>query len=391
MNVRVTGGISAFTSARRELPASSVAGMLPRKGVASGVILACLIFFALVGCFFTIAGCKGSISARPIGQTVTITPPLGLPPVPIPPGNPPTAQTIALGRVLFYDRRLSKDNTISCASCHMPNLGFADGAKVSRGVGGMNGVRNAPSIVNAGYLPLQFWDGRVQSLEEQAASPIANPVEMNQPHDVSIGKLAKDPEYLALFNQAFGPGGVTLQRVENAIASFERTALSGNSPYDHYEYGGDKTALTPSQIRGLQIFTDPKRGNCSTCHLVNEKYALFADGKAHNIGVGAGDAATFSDVGRFEQTKTDADRGAFVTPMLRDVARTAPYMHDGSLKTLKGVVDFYAGGGNSNPYLDKQIRKIELSARDRQDLVAFLQSLNGEYPANIGPPNQKVK
>jgi cytochrome c peroxidase len=341
------------------------------------------------GIFVAVTGCKGRVSARPIGETVSITAPLGLPPVPIPPENPPTAQTIALGRLLFYDRRLSKDDTIACASCHMPTLSFTDGSKISRGVGGMGGVRNAPSVVNAAYLPLQFWDGRAASLEQQAAAPIANPVEMNQPHDVSVGKLAKDPDYQQLFNQAFGPGGVTLERIENSIASFERTVLSGNSAFDRYQFGGDKSALTASQIRGLQIFTDPNKGNCSACHLVNDKYALFTDGKAHNIGVGAGDAATFTDLGRFEQTKADADRGAFITPMLRDVARTAPYMHDGSLKTLKDVVDFYAGGGNSNPYLDKQIKAIKLTAQDRQDLVAFLQSLSGQLPANIGPPTGK--
>jgi cytochrome c peroxidase len=378
MNVRVTDGNRAFYSPHHLM-----------RGSASAMIRRCRSAFTVMGAsliIFTIAGCKGPVSARPIGAPVSITPPLGLPPVPIPAENPPTAQTIALGRLLFYDKRLSKDDTIACASCHMPALGFTDGSKVSRGVGGMSGVRNAPSVVNAAYMPLQFWDGRAVSLEEQAASPIANPVEMNQPHDVSVGKLAKDPHYIALFNQAFGPGGVTFQRIENAIASFERTGLSGNSPFDRYRYGGDKTALTPSQIRGLEIFTNPERGNCSACHLVNNSYALFTDGKFHNIGVGAGDATTFSDMGRFEQTKAEADRGAFMTPMLRDVARTAPYMHDGSLKTLKDVVDFYAGGGNSNPYLDKEIRAIKLTAQDRQDLVAFLQSLNGEYPANIGPP-----
>jgi cytochrome c peroxidase len=368
MNVTVTKVIRVFWRVRHVTRSS-----------AFGAILISLSFFAM-------AGCRRSVSARPIGATVHITPPLGLPPVPIPPANPPTAQTIVLGRLLFYDPRLSKDDTIACASCHMPTLSFTDGARRSRGVGGMSGFRNAQSVVNAAYLPLQFWDGRAASLEEQVASPIANPVEMNQQHDVSVAKLAKDPRYAALFDQAFGPGGVTLERVENAIASFERTVLSGNSAFDRYQFGGDKTALTPSQIRGFQIFTDPKKGNCSACHLVNDKYALFTDGRAHNIGVGADDSATFTDVGRFQQTKADADRGAFITPMLRDVARTAPYMHDGSLKTLKDVVDFYAGGANSNPYLDKEIRAINLSAQDRQDLVAFLQSLNGEYPANIGPP-----
>ncbi len=331
------------------------------------------------------------MSGKPIGPPVAIKAPLGLPPVPIPPDNPPTVASIALGRSLFYDPRLSKDDTISCATCHNPVLDFTDGNKISHGVGGSAGVRNAPPIVNAAYLRLQFWDGRATSLEEQAAFPIANPVEMNQPHDISVAKLAKDPQYDVLFNETFGPGGVTLQRIENALASFERTVLSGNSAFDRYQFGGDKTALTPSQIRGFQIFTDTKRGNCSTCHTVNDKYALFTDGKAHNIGVGAGDAGTFSDMGRYPQTKADADRGAFMTPSLRDVARTGPYMHDGSLKTLKDVVDFYAGGGNSNPYLDKEIRTIVLSAQDRQDLVAFLESLNGTTPANVGPPPTAAK
>jgi cytochrome c peroxidase len=288
--------------------------------------------------------------------------------------------------MLFYDNRLSKDNSLSCASCHNPALDFTDGAKISRGVGGTNGIRNAPTIVNAAYLPLQFWDGRAISLEEQAASPIANPVEMNQPHDVSVAKLGKDPRYKALFAQAFGPGGVTLKRVENALASFERTILSGNSPFDRYQFGGDKNALTPAQIRGLAIFTDPAKGNCSACHTVNQTYALFTDGKAHNIGIGAIDASTFSDIGRNHQTNVETDKGAFITPTLRNVADTAPYMHDGSMKTLKEVVDYYAGGGNSNPYLDKEFRAINLSAQDREDLVEFLRSLSGDMPPNIGPP-----
>lgn len=336
-------------------------------------------------------GCRTTVSAKPIGPAVAIKAPLGLPPVPVPADNPPTTASIALGRLLFYDTRLSKDDTVSCASCHNPVLNFTDGNKVSHGVGGLTGVRNAPPIVNAAYLRLQFWDGRAASLEEQAGFPISNPVEMNQPHDVSVEKLAKDPQYKQLFDTTFGPGGVTLQRIENALASFERTVLSGNSAFDRFEFGGDTKALTPSQYRGLRIFTDQKRGNCSTCHTIDNQYALFTDGKSHNIGVGAGDAGAFTDMGRYPQTKVDADRGAFMTPSLRDVARTGPYMHDGSLKTLKDVVDFYAGGGNSNPYLDKEIRTIVLSAQDRQDLVAFLESLNGDPPANVGPPKNVGK
>jgi cytochrome c peroxidase len=332
-----------------------------------------------------LCACNKPVSTKPLGATVHIQPPLGLPPVPIPAANPPTAETIALGRMLFYDGRLSKDNSLSCASCHDPKKSFTDNSQFSRGVGGAMGVRNAPTIVNAAYRPLQFWDGRAVSLEEQAAGPISNTIEMDQPHDASVDKLKTDHRYNVLFNQAFGPGGITLERVENALASFERTALSGNSPFDRYQFGGDKTALTPSQIRGLAIFTDPKRGNCSACHTVNKTYAFFTDGKAHNIGVGVGDN-TFSDMGRFTQTKLEADRGAFITPSLRDVANTAPYMHDGSLKTLKEVVDFYAGGGNSNPDLDKEIRAIKLSSEDREDLVEFLKSLSGQVPPNIGPP-----
>jgi cytochrome c peroxidase len=174
--------------------------------------------------------------------------------------------------------------------------------------------------------------------------------------------------------------------VERALASFERTVLSGDSPFDRYEYGGDKSALTAAQIRGLAIFTDPNRGNCSACHSVNDHYALFTDGIAHNIGIGVGDDGTLIDSGRFHTTGIEADRGAFITPTLRNVANTAPYMHDGSLKTLKDVVDFYAGGGNSNPYLDRNIRAIRLSARDRQDLVEFLKSLTGVMPQDVGPP-----
>jgi cytochrome c peroxidase len=350
-----------------------------------------VILSSVVGCALMVAssGCRTPVSAKPVGAAVQIKAPLGLPPVPIPADNPPTAETIALGRMLFYDNRLSKDDSLSCASCHNPGLEFTDGSKISRGVGGTRGVRNAPTILNAAYLPLQFWDGRAISLEEQAASPIANPVEMNQTHEVSVSKLGKDPHYKVLFAQAFGPGGVTLQRVENALASFERTILSGDSSFDRYQFGGDKSALTPAQIRGLAIFTDPQKGNCSACHTVNQNYALFTDGKAHNIGVGVGDVTTFSDVGRYHQTNVETDKGAFITPTLRNIADTGPYMHDGSLKTLKEVVDFYAGGGNSNPYLDKEIHAIKLSAGDREDLVEFLKSLSGAMPPNIGPPTTK--
>lgn len=335
-----------------------------------------------------LVGCKRAVSNRPIGKTVQIPVPLGLPALPIPANNPPTAETIALGRRLFYDTHVSVDNTLSCASCHDPKAYFTDGKNVSTGVRGALGVRNAPTILNAAYLPFQFWDGRAITLEEQAAFPIANPVEMSQPHAADVSKLGDDPQYRSMFQSAFGTSDVNIQRVEEALASFERTALTGNSAFDRYQYGGDKTALTPAQLRGFMVYLDPTRGNCAACHTVGAHDALFTDGKFHNTGQGVNDSGTFSDVGRFHETKIATDTGAFKTPTLRNIAGTAPYMHDGNLKTLKAVVDFYAGGGNSNPYLDPEMKKIHLSGQDRADLVEFLQSLTGDVAPNLGPPEK---
>jgi cytochrome c peroxidase len=326
-------------------------------------------------------------SSKPIGAVLRIRAPLGLPDVPAPPGNPPTAETVALGRRLFYDPQLSSDGTIACASCHNPSFGFTDGSRFSRGVGGKLGTRSAPTVLNAAYNRLQFWDGRAASLEEQAAGPIANPIEMNEPHDLCVSKLERDLAYVKQFEKAFGPGGITLERIEKALAGFERTLLSANSPFDRYQYGHDPTAMSAAAIRGLAIFKDPQRGNCATCHTIGENYALFTDGKFHNIGVGVDSSGELTDLGRYEQTKVESDKGAFKTPTLRNVARTAPYMHDGSKKTLKEVVDYYVGGGNSNPELDKEIKELKLSRQDREDLVAFLDALTGELPPDAGPPH----
>jgi cytochrome c peroxidase len=341
-----------------------------------------------------LAGCGGrppvngpAVSEKPIGAVVKIEAPLGLPPVPLAQSNPATAETIALGRKLFYERKLSADASRSCSSCHDPLMGFSDGQKHSTGVGGKIGTRNAPTVMNAAYTPLQFWDGRAPSLEEQVDGPIANPIEMNQTVDVCVSKLEADASYRADFEKAYGPGPVTIGKVKRAIASFERTLISGNSAFDLYEFGGNKKALTPAAIRGLEIFRDKNKGNCVACHIIDEKYALFTDGKFHNIGVGVDGEGELTDLGRYNQTKIEADKGAFKTPSLRNVAETAPYMHDGSLKTLKDVVDFYAGGGNSNPYLDKDIKEIKLSGQERADLVAFLKALTGEMPPNSGPPH----
>ena len=322
----------------------------------------------------------------PIGAPVEIKAPLGLPPVPIQTDNRLTADSIALGHKLFYDVRLSRDDTISCASCHRPELYFIDGQPVSRGVRGQLGTRNAPSVLNAAYNVLQFWDGRAASLEQQVGGPIADPKEMDQPHEICITKLSADQAYRDEFAKVFGPGQITMDKVEKAVAAFERTMLSGNSPFDRYQYGGDRTALSQAAIRGLEIFTNKNRGNCVTCHIVGENFALFTDGKFHNLGVGMNSSGELTDLGRHTRTGSEADRGAFRTPSLRNIAKTAPYMHNCSLKTLKEVVDFYIGGGNSNPQLDTEMKLLKLSAQDRSDLVTFLEALTGDLPANAGPP-----
>ena len=326
-------------------------------------------------------------AATPVGAAIGIAAPLGLPTVPIPADNPPTAETISLGRRLYYDPALSVDDTVSCASCHHPDFGFSDGQATSTGVGGQMGGRNAPTVINSAYSTTQFWDGRSPSLENQAEGPVQNPIEMAHTLEGVEKKLSADPSYRADFKEAYGTEEITYERVEKAIASFERTVLSGNSPFDRYLYGDDKSALSASAQRGLEIFRDPKRGNCTVCHTIEEEFALFTDNKFHNLGVGAEFDGTYKDPGRFEVTQVESDKGAFKTPTLRNVAQSAPYMHDGHLKTLKDVVDFYVGGGNSNEHLDAEIRSLEfLTGQDRADLVAFLESLTGELPPDVGPP-----
>ena len=318
--------------------------------------------------------------ARPLGAAIEIKVPLGLPPVPVPADNPPTADTVALGKKLYFDTILSADQTIACASCHDPEKGYTDNAQFSSGVGGKLGGRNAPTVLNAAYNLQQFWDGRAPSLEAQAEGPIANPVEMNLPHTEGVKRIAANAAYKPLFDTAFGPGEVTMEKIRMSIASYERTIVSGNSPFDRYQFGDDKKAISPAAIRGLALFKNSERTNCSKCHTIDEKSALFTDGKYHNIGVGLNTEGELKDLGRFDQTKVETDKGAFRTPTLRNIALTGPYMHDGSQKTLRAVVDFYVGGGSSNPNLDKEIKQLHLNNNERQDLVAFLESLTGDIP-----------
>ena len=304
------------------------------------------------------------------------TAPLGLPPL----RHSAQPELVELGRKLFFDKRFSEDNTVSCATCHNPEFGFADGLKTSTGVRNQKGKRNAPTVLNAVYGRFQFWDGRAKDLEDQAGGPMANPIEMNQSHELSAKKLNSDPGVVAAFEKVFGPGVVNIDKMRKALAAYESTLVSGNSPADRYLFHNDKAALSPAAQRGLVIFDAPNKGRCSVCHLIQSKDALFSDGQFHNLGVGLDAEGEPRDLGRFEVTKRDDDRGAFKTPILRNVARTAPYMHDGSLKTLKDVVDFYNGGGNSNTHLDTRIKPLNLSSEERDDLVAFLESLNGEIP-----------
>jgi cytochrome c peroxidase len=335
---------------------------------------------ALAGC-----GAKETTSApaapalaKPIGKPVSIPVPRGLPALPDSPDNPPTAETIALGEKLFFSPLLSSDGTVTCASCHDPKAGFADPRQHSVGVGGKTGNRNAPPAVNAAYNTTQFWDGRAATLEDQALGPIANPVEMAETLENVEKKLNADAGMRQLFQTAFG-GPASKASIGRAIAAYERTLLRANSPFDRYEYGGDKGALSESAKRGLAIFRDAKKGNCAVCHTIEKDHALFSDQKFHNIGVGVDAEGNLTDMGRYEVTKKEEDRGAFRTPTLRNIALTAPYMHDGSLPTLKEVVDFYVGGGTSNPHLDKEIKALsQLTKQDRADLVAFMESLTGE-------------
>ncbi|MBZ5701989.1 MAG: c-type cytochrome [Acidobacteriia bacterium] len=328
--------------------------------------------------------------ARPIGKPIVIKAPLGLPPVPVPADNPPTAETVALGRRLYYDKALSADNTISCASCHGPANGFTDNKAFSSGVGGKLGGRSAPTVINSVYNTLQFWDGRAPSLEEQAKGPIQNPVEMAFTLDGVVKHLQADASYREAFRTAWGTDQITIDMVAKSIASFERTVLSGASPFDRYYYGHDKKALSASAKRGLKVFQDPKKGNCAVCHTIGEKYALFTDNKFHNIGIGADTRGNFTDTGRAAISKNDADTGAFKTPTLRNISQTAPYVHDGSLPTLKDVIDHYIGGGNSNPHLDKEIHVLDfLTGQEREDLLEFLKSLDGKLPPDVGAPPSK--
>jgi cytochrome c peroxidase len=330
----------------------------------------------------------------------------------IPPDNPQTAEKIALGQKLFFDGRLSADGTVACSTCHDPARAFTDGRPASIGIQSRVGQRNAPTVLNALYNKTQFWDGRVNTLEEQAALPIVNPIEMGQPSlDAAVARIAAIGQYQQDFQRVFGrpPNGRDLVR---AIASYERTQLSFDSPFDHF-IAGDRNAIDDAAKRGWEIFNN--RGRCNKCHALTEKkrdVTFFTDNDFHNIGIGiikykvvplaqqakqlvnSGDVAAIdraaiqtdmSVLGRFLITKKEADIAAFKTPDLRNVLVTGPYFHDGSQETLWDVSDHYnKGDGLQNPYLDEDIQPLALTEGNIDDLVAFLASLTSPDYKELG-------
>ncbi len=295
--------------------------------------------------------------------------PLGLVPVPWPADNPYTPEKAELGRFLYFDARLSADGTISCASCHKPEFAFTDGAATSTGIRGQKGNRSAPTVINRAYSMGQFWDGRAPTLEEQAKGPMANPIEMGHSHDGIVDTLKKIPGYRTRFRQVFGTADIQIDQVAKAITTFERTILSGNSPYDRYKKLGLKNAMTETQRHGMYVFF--YKAKCDQCH----EGINFTSGSFNNLGVGTDKPNP--DPGYAAVTHKDEDWGKFKTPTLREVAHTAPYMHDGSLATLEDVVQFYDDGGKANRNKDERLKPLHLSQYEKASLVEFLKALSG--------------
>jgi len=330
--------------------------------------------------------------------------PEGVFPPEIPAENQLTREKVDLGRTLYFDTRLSTDGTVGCVTCHDPRSGFADGRRkpTSAGVGGAVGARNAPTVLNAAFLASQFWDGRAATLEEQAVQPLINSIEHGfADKDAVVARIRELPEYAPLFEKAFGGPEITIERAGQAIASFERTLISLDAPIDRF-LKGDTAALSEPARRGWELFNGKAR--CNTCHGHVDVLPLFTDDDFHNIGVGiagidfdtiarkAVDAVVAgasidelaisnekaSALGRFLVTREPRHMGAFKTSQLRNIALTAPYMHDGSEATLADVIEYYDIGGNPNAYLDGGMRPLGLTAQEKADLVALLESFTSD-------------
>ncbi|MFO1392175.1 MAG: cytochrome c peroxidase [Steroidobacteraceae bacterium] len=359
--------------------------------------------------------------------------PLGLPPVPVPADNPMTPQKVTLGSKLFNDKRFSSTGQVACANCHDPAKAFTDSPRqTSEGINKLTGTRNAPTVVNAAYFTTQFWDGRSPSLEDQSQHPFLNPVEMGlKDHQPILQIVRTDPAYVASFREVYGleASAITMNHVQMAIAAFERTIVSGDSAFDRWYFGGDKAAMSDAAVRGFTVFLQD--GRCVSCHVIEQDRALFTDNRFHNVGVGMNriqaevpvlaprfleakakgmdvdvvvlSNPSTSELGRFAITDGLDDLGAFKTPTLRNVAVTAPFMHDGSLKTLRDVVVHYNNGGVTskgdkvNDFLSGGIRELNLSEEQISDLVAFLEALTSPQYAqaaatasNGSPPSCDV-
>jgi len=335
--------------------------------------------------------------------------PLGLPPVTHPADNPPTRAKIELGRKLFFDRRLSHNGTMSCAMCHVPEQGFTNNELATPvGFEGKTVRRNSPTVLNVAYVQSLFHDGRDPALETQFVAPMTASNEMANPSiGFVVGRLAQLEDYAPLFQAAFG-GGPTPDRIGQAFGAYQRTLLSGASRFDRWRYGGASDALTDQEKQGFELFTG--KANCASCHSVGDRYALFSDGQFHDTGYGwrreqerqskgpmvevemapgvttwvspevlltIGDPPS-PDLGRYEVTLDPVDRWRFRTPSLRNVELTAPYMHDGKLRSLNDVVAFYNKGGAPHEGVDPRIRPLDLTPAETEALVAFLQSLTGD-------------
>jgi cytochrome c peroxidase len=312
--------------------------------------------------------------ARPVG--------LGLPStVPRPKRTAALAGAAELGRRLFIDPRLSEDETIACASCHRPSMAFTNGDVRGHGVNGRQTKRNVPSLINVAYRPLLRWDGYASSLENFIKYPIIGAREMNLSDlDRVVRLVNSDPDYRDGFARVFGAKQVTFEKIELVLADYMRTLTSANSPFDRFHFGGDSGALSPPQQRGFELFTG--KAGCAQCHPAGERDTLLTDYEYHDLGVGwHAETASYDDIG-LGGISTAKQSGRFLTPSLRDVARTAPYMHDGSIATLKGVVEFLDRGGNPSPDRDPRIVPLGLSEREKTDLVAFLESLTGDAAWN---------
>ncbi|MFO0972631.1 MAG: cytochrome c peroxidase [Phycisphaerae bacterium] len=316
-----------------------------------------------------------------------------LPPVPVPADNPQTADKIELGRMLYFDPRLSGDSSIACAKCHAPEKGFSNGLQMSDAYPGTKHWRHVPTVLNAAYGKAQFWDGRAGTLEQQCLGPIEAPIEMNQNFAHLVHKLDGIKYYRDGFRKVFN-SDVTMENLAKAVAAFERTIVSKEGPVDRY-LKGDKAALNDSQRRGMELFMGT--ANCVACH----HGPLLTDGEFHATGVpeieplkketdriatrhffAAGQKypnpkSVASDYGRELITKSQSDRGKFKTPSLRELMQTAPYMHNGAFETLDDVIDFYARGGGNIPNKDPLLKPFTLTKEQRADLISFLEALSG--------------